>query len=64
MDVDGGVRVLNRVGALHLDQCHAVLLDEEVERALQTHVGDAQPVRLPFMEEQEKRSEPCLTGSD
>lgn len=51
MNVDGGVRVLNRVSALHLDQRHIVPLDEDVERVLDTNVGNAQSVCLSCMEE-------------
>jgi hypothetical protein len=44
------------VRALHLDQCHVVALDEEVERVLQTHVGNAQPVCLPCTEEKKRKA--------
>lgn len=47
VDVEGAVGVLHRVRALHLDQRHVVVLDPQIERALQADVGDAQSVRLP-----------------
>ncbi|WVZ98980.1 hypothetical protein U9M48_044347 [Paspalum notatum var. saurae] len=50
VDVEGVVRVLHGVGAVHLHQPQVVALDAEVERRLDARVADAEPVRLAGLE--------------